>query len=112
MQAQMDRREPLTVDGSRVYVGWVIGMLLAIQGDTSIITKEQYKERLLTLRKTVVDYVETHEGWPATIHMPCSKTWVVPDAQTMMSLPVKDIACTCGSPRHWFLKWDIRRSEE
>lgn len=38
---------------------------------------------------------------PVKVNMPCGELWEL----SRDNLPIDDVPCRCGDPKHWFFRW-------
>jgi hypothetical protein len=82
----------------------IVGMGFAVPDDLSIVDRR----RLLAEHWMENEAIGRRRNeWNGTgplfeIIMPCGHTF---QPKAMDDMPTRDLPCTCGSPRHYFVKW-------
>lgn len=65
---------------------------------------------------TEVTGVRLVRGWeadlktiePVKVNMPCGELWEL----SSDDLPIDDVPCRCGNPKHWFFRWGKAPEDE
>lgn len=83
------------------------GIMFQIQGECKKPTKKLWD----SAKRSLIDEINKHmpevkkNDWFIVIGMPCGELLKFKDAKEFMGLPIKDMPCPCGNPKHWFIQF-------
>jgi hypothetical protein len=82
-----------------------IGLLFQIQ---NLKEAEESIDKLWTRTKEVaIKFIMENGDFPATFTMPCGELLKLKTADDILKLPIENMPCPCGNPKHWFIQYKV-----